>query len=140
MAERGKAAAGMGWPFGPLVQLLALTAQRREGVAGMTWEEIDIDRALWTIPNWTVHDLRRTATTGMAQLRIPPHVTDKVLNHKSGSIRGVAAVYNRRSYLDERRGALEMWGKRVMSLVERAPIPVPNETRHPSPTHHEERG
>ena len=40
------------------------------------------------------HDLRRTAATGMARLNIPPHVVDKVLNHVSGTIRGVAAVYN----------------------------------------------
>jgi integrase len=175
LAAVWQAAEGIGWPFGPLVQLLALTAQRREEVAGMSWGEIDIDRALWTIPkeraknglahevplsgpalailatiprtgpllfsttgktavsgfsrakarfdsrsgvsDWTVHDLRRTATTGMAQLGIPPHVADKVLNHKSGSIRGVAAVYNRHSYIDERRGALEVWANRVMGLV-----------------------
>ena len=47
------------------------------------------------IPNWTLHDLRRTATTGMARLSFPPHVVDKVLNHSSGTIRGVAAIYNR---------------------------------------------
>ena len=47
------------------------------------------------IPNWTLHDLRRTATTGMARLNFPPHVVDKILNHSSGTIRGVAAIYNR---------------------------------------------
>src|SRR5690349_15946426 len=49
---------------------------------------------------WTLHDLRRTATTGMARLGIAPHVADKVLNHTAGTIRGVAAVYNRYEYLD----------------------------------------
>jgi integrase len=71
------------------------------------------------IPDWRLHDLRRTATTGMARLNFPPHVVDKVLNHVSGTIRGVAAVYNRFEYLDERRAALEAWGRHVDNLVRR---------------------
>ena len=69
------------------------------------------------IPDWRLHDLRRTATTGMARLNFPPHVVDKVLNHVSGTIRGVAAVYNRFEYLEERRAALEAWGRYVGDLV-----------------------
>ncbi len=38
------------YPFGPLVQLLALTLQRRNEVAEMQWHEIDLDKALWTLP------------------------------------------------------------------------------------------
>jgi hypothetical protein len=49
--------------------------------------------------------------TGMARLNFPPHVVDKVLNHVSGTIRGVAAVYNRFAYLDERRAALTAWAR-----------------------------
>jgi len=45
-----RAAAALGHPFGPLVQLLLLTAQRREEVAGMGWSELSEDRATWTIP------------------------------------------------------------------------------------------
>jgi integrase len=75
-----------------------------------------------SIPDWRLHDLRRTAATGMARLNIPPHVVDKILNHSSGAIRGVAAVYNRHAYLDERRSALEAWGRYVDNLV--APIPA----------------
>ena len=69
------------------------------------------------IPHWILHDLRRTAATGMARLNITPHVVDKVLNHVSGTIRGVAAVYNRFEYLQERRAALEAWGRYVGDLV-----------------------
>ena len=65
------------------------------------------------IPHWTFHDLRRTAATGMARLNFPPHVVDKILNHASGTIRGVAAIYNRFEYRDERRAALEAWGRFV---------------------------
>jgi integrase len=69
------------------------------------------------LPDWRLHDLRRTAATGMARLNFPPHVVDKVLNHVSGTIRGVAAVYNRFEYLEERRAALEAWGRYVGDLV-----------------------
>jgi integrase len=69
------------------------------------------------LPGWRLHDLRRTAATGMARLNIPPHVVEKVLNHSSGTIRGVAAVYNRFEYLEERRAALEAWGRYVGNLV-----------------------
>ena len=53
----------------------------------------------------------------MARLNIPPHVVDKVLNHTSGTIRGVAAVYNRFEYLEERRAALEAWGRYISNLI-----------------------
>jgi integrase len=69
------------------------------------------------IPAWTLHDLRRTAATGMARLNIPPHLVDKILNHSGGTIRGVAAVYNRFAYLEERRAALEAWGRYVGGLM-----------------------
>ncbi len=69
------------------------------------------------IAHWTLHDLRRTAATGMARLKIPPHVVDKVLNHTSGTIRGVAKVYNKFEYLEERAAALDAWSRLVMSLV-----------------------
>jgi integrase len=78
------------------------------------------------ISPWTLHDLRRTAATGMARLNIPPHVVDRILNHTSGSIRGVARIYNRHAYLEERRAALEAWSRFLISLVaERPPNVVP---------------
>jgi hypothetical protein len=57
----------------------------------------------------------------MARLNIAPHVVDKILNHLSGAIRGVAAIYNRYGYADERKAALEAWGHYVESLVR--PVP-----------------
>ena len=74
------------------------------------------------IVEWTLHDLRRTAATGMARMKVPPHVVDKLLNHVSGTIRGVAAVYNRFDYLDERCAALEDWGHYVSKLSSSSPM------------------
>jgi integrase len=71
------------------------------------------------ISDWRLHDLRRTAATGMARLKIAPYVVDKVLNHSGGTIRGVAAVYNRFEYIEERRAALDAWSHYIDNLVSR---------------------
>lgn len=72
-------------------------------------------------PAWRIHDLRRTAATGMARLRIQPHVIEAVLNHRSGKISGVAKVYNRFEYQEEKAAALAAWGRRVAQIVAGTP-------------------
>jgi integrase len=164
--------------YGCIVELLALTGQRREEVAKLAWVEIDLTRRLWTIPKsrtknakghvvdlsdqsiavldrmkkqdnddfafggskpfqdfarakrkldelskitgWCLHDLRRTCVSGMARLGVAPHVADKVLNHQSGAISGVAAVYQRHEFLAERKDALERWSAHVAQIVKKA--------------------
>lgn len=64
---------------------------------------------------WTLHDLRRTLVTRMSEdRRIQPHVVEAVVNHVSGTRAGVAGVYNRALYMDERRSALHAWGRYVL--------------------------
>jgi integrase len=70
-----------------------------------------------TIPPWRLHDLRRTAVTGMGELGIAPHVIELVVNHVSGHRSGVAGTYNRSELLDERREALKRWAAHVSGLV-----------------------
>jgi hypothetical protein len=53
----------------------------------------------------------------MARLGIAPHVADKILNHQSGTISGVAAVYQRHDFLAERKDALECWGLHVARII-----------------------
>lgn len=65
---------------------------------------------------WTLHDLRRTAASGMAMVGVPPHVVEKILNHSSGVISGVALVYNRYGYGSEKREALENWCAHLEAL------------------------
>ena len=67
---------------------------------------------------WTVHDIRRTVATKMADLGVQPHIIEAVLNHHSGHKRGVAGVYNRSSYDREVRAALALWADHVRTLVE----------------------
>jgi integrase len=76
------------------------------------------------IAPFTIHDLRRTAATGMARLNIAPHIVDKILNHVGGSIEGVAAIYNRHAYLEERKAALDTWSRHVEGLIRPQPLNV----------------
>lgn len=57
---------------------------------------------------WEVHDIRRSVATHMARIGVPPEHVERVLGHKVG---GVAGTYNRHGYLDEKRAAMEKWGK-----------------------------
>ena len=171
-----RAARQMDGPYGGIVALLALTGQRREEVAQLTWDEVDLASRTWTLPacrtkngkphivhlsreslavlmgmpklgkfvfslsgakpfqgfsaakhkldklsgvsDWRLHDLRRTCVSGMARLGVAPHVADKVLNHQSGTISGVAAVYQRHEFLAERKDALERWSAHLARLLE----------------------
>ena len=70
-----------------------------------------------TIAYWRLHDLRRTAATGMAALGHPPHVIEAVLNHRSGARGGLVAVYQHYHYRPERKLALIDWSRRVEDLV-----------------------
>jgi len=175
-----RAAASIGYPYGPIVQLLVLTAQRNGEVAGLQWSEIDDRDNLWLLPRertkskrqhvvplglavlkiirsvpriddrllfpsmtgsglvsgfskwkarvdelsgvtgWHLHDLRRSAATGMARLGVAPHVIERVLNHTSGTFGGVAGIYNRFQYLSEMRDALERWATHVEALLQRS--------------------
>ena len=69
------------------------------------------------MPDWRVHDLRRTAATRMADLGVQPHIIEAVLNHISGHKAGVAGIYNRASYRKEKREALTLWAEHVLSVV-----------------------
>lgn len=69
------------------------------------------------MPGWTLHDLRRTFATNLAALGVPVHVTEKLLNHVSGTISGVAAVYNRHAYMEEMRAATALWEAKLAKLT-----------------------
>jgi integrase len=171
------------YPFGPIVLLLFLTAQRREEVGGMRWNEIDLKQKIWTIPaeriknakghqvhlsdlaisilnslprfvnadgtpsdlvftstgktafsgysrakgimdkrsgviDWRLHDIRRTVATELARLGAAVHVVEAILNHRSGVISGVAAVYQRHDFLEERKTALSNWSDQIRERLE----------------------
>jgi integrase len=195
----------IGYPNGGFLRFLILTAQRRGEVATMRWQDVDLDKEVWTLPKestkagrvhdvplstaaldilkalprfkyvgddgkehdgefvwtstsgrkpingfsklkarvdketlkrrkaeaekagrdtgqiknlaeWTLHDVRRTAATGMAKAGVPPHVLSALLNHTPGSAMGVTSIYNRFRYTEERRAALQAWAEFVLRL------------------------
>ena len=70
------------------------------------------------IPPWILHDIRRSVASGMARLGVQLPVIERILNHISGpSFGGVAGIYQRHNFSDEKRHALERWGTHVADLV-----------------------
>jgi integrase len=86
-------------------------------VSGWTKIKARLDAAMNPASPWVLHDLRRTAATGMAEIGIAPHIVEAVLNHVSGARAGVAGVYNRAAYLPEKKAGLERWAAHVEGLV-----------------------
>jgi integrase len=80
--------------------------------------------SLMGVEPWRVHDLRRTAVTGMAELNISTDVIELTVNHVSGSRGGIAGVYNRSEKIDERRKALEAWSNKIDIIVKGRPANV----------------
>ena len=66
--------------------------------------------------NWRIHDIRRTVATGMARIGIQPHVIEAALNHVSGAKAGVAGIYNRYSYFNEKTEAFTKWQEHVVNI------------------------
>ena len=68
------------------------------------------------IEAFTLHDLRRTCRTGLAKLKVEPHIAERVLGHAQERIR---ATYDTHAYLDEKRAALELWSAHLAGLINR---------------------
>ena len=69
------------------------------------------------MPDWRLHDLRRTVASGLARLGINLPVNEKVLNHASGSFAGIVGVYPKHKFSEEKRRALDAWGAFVVGLA-----------------------
>ena len=67
--------------------------------------------------DWTLHDLRRTGATRMAENGVLPHVIEAVLNHVSGHKSGVAGIYNRSTYEKEKREALDTLASYIKTAI-----------------------
>jgi len=159
-----------------LIRLLILTGQRLREIGDLSWREVDLDKAIITLPPsrtknhrehvvplsvpaleilkgrarnerelvfgqtgdhgfsgfsrakglldqraklkvpWVVHDIRRSVATGLARL-VQPHIVECVLGHVGGVKAGIASTYNLHAYEDEKRHALDLWGKHISGLV-----------------------
>lgn len=68
---------------------------------------------------WRLHDLRRTAASGMARLNFPPHIVERVINHVSGAQGGLVRVYQRYDYIEERKNAVYAWNSYALRLLDK---------------------
>jgi integrase len=125
------------YPLGNLARTLLphrdglLFPARTRGTPTNHWSEckeaFDVE---CPIASWQLRDLRRTFATKLASLRVPPHIIERLLNHKLGTIQiggeisAVAAVYNRHLYLEEMREAAATWEKYVSGLIAKQEQPV----------------
>jgi integrase len=74
--------------------------------------------------SWRLHDLRRTAASGMQRLGVRVEVIERALNHASGVYRGVAGIYQVDPLADEVRSALQRWADHVEALISGKPAKV----------------
>jgi integrase len=91
----------------------------QDGYSGWSKSKTALDTACG-VKGWTLHDLRRTAATGMADLGVQPHVIEAVLNHISGHKAGVAGTYNRSTYAAEKKAALDLWASHLNVAIAKA--------------------
>ena len=92
------------------------SARSDKPISGFHNAKATLDRISGVI-DWTVHDLRRTAASGMAKLGVSLVVIEKGLNHISGSLAGIVGVYQRHEFAEEKRAALQQWADYVERLV-----------------------
>jgi integrase len=94
-----------------------LTTTGKTPASGYSKGKKRLDALLPDLPAWRLHDLRRSVASGMAKLGINLPVIEKILNHTSGSFSGIVSVYQRHTFADEKRAALEAWGRHIEALV-----------------------
>lgn len=188
------------YPLGHIIQLALLTAQRRQEVAGMMWEELDFENGVWHLPasrtkngrpndvplsnfaieilhkvipvalppipdaplraspyvfprprnpeepmkyfskrkasiqarsnvkNWTIHDMRRTTATKIAEMGVDAKIRKKILNHVENS---VSDIYERYNYFQERCKVLHEWAETVRKIVSGELKTMPMLTKNP---------
>jgi integrase len=102
---------------------LVFTSTGSTRVSGFARAKDRLDRTS-DVRDWRTHDLRRTVATGLQKLGTRLEITEAVLGHTSGSRAGIISVYQRHSYTDEKRAALEAWGRYVTELVIGKPAKV----------------
>lgn len=108
---------------------LVFTTNGKTPISGFGRLKERLDQAVGLdTEDWRFHDLRRTMATNMAMMRVQPHIIEAILNHKTGIVSGVAAVYNRHAYLDEKREALERWAKKVEEMTTPSQMPTLTKT------------
>jgi integrase len=134
-AERVKNKRAHDVPLSPLAQSIIADVARIAGsafvftltgrtpVSGFSKAKKRLDAEMNIAP-WRTHDIRRSVASGLQRLGVPLPVTEKILNHASGSFGGIVGVYQRHDYETERRVALERWADHISSIITGEPAKV----------------
>ena len=104
--------------------LFTTTAGRRP-VSGFSKMKVRFDKTvagLGPVAHWALHDLRRTARTGMAAAGVPVFFAELVIGHRQSGVHG---VYDLHRYNSEKLEALLKWEERLFAIVERNIVPMP---------------
>jgi integrase len=85
--------------------------------SGFSKAKDDLDKLAKIANRWTLHDLRRTFVSGLAALKVPATVIEKTVNHSSGTLAGVAGVYNVYAYIEEKTAAWKLWSDHITTIT-----------------------
>ena len=113
LAERIGKGGQAAWPAKGFV----LSTTGRTPISGYSKAKARLDVLAELQEPWRLHDLRRTLATGLQRLGVRFEVTEAVLNHVSGSKGGIAGIYQRHDWADEKRNAVQAWADHVASLL-----------------------
>lgn len=105
-----------GWLFTTTGETAVSGFSRAKAILDAKMKEY-ADEAGSVIDPWVIHDLRRTAASGMARLGITLPAIERCLNHISGSFAGIVGVYQRHEFAPEKQAAFEVWGDYIAGLV-----------------------
>jgi integrase len=126
-AARAKGGRAHQLPVTPMVAAIIATVPRRAsrdylfgergaGFGGWNSGKRALDRRAG-VTGWVIHDLRRTAATGMANLGVQPHIVEEILAHSGGHKAGIAGVYNKATYATAVRNALGIWHDHLRAIA-----------------------
>lgn len=101
------------FPVGSRAQEL-LSQPRRWGGWGKSKKNLDTASG---VTGWTIHDLRRTFSSLHGEIGTPPHIVERLINHITGTISGVAAIYNRYQYVPEMREAMANYERLIDQVL-----------------------
>lgn len=118
------------FPYGEMTAAILATIPRGKYLfpARKTWRKGGTVYNAWNkdkprldaasrVTDWVLHDLRRTFVSSWAALGTRLEVTEKYVNHVSGSHGGIVGVYQRHSFLPEMRSAVELWERKLEQLI-----------------------
>jgi integrase len=98
--------------------LFPARGSRETSFNGWSKSKTALDRRLGrAVEPWTLHDIRRYYSSTMARLGVRLEVTERLLNHVSGTQSGVAGIYNRHTYFPEMREAVDSYERHIQQLV-----------------------